>query len=180
MNVLDAPIPGVLVIETDRFADGRGWFAEVWNAERYAAAGLPLTFVQSNVSRSTRGVLRGMHFQHPRAQAKLVSVLHGRVFDVAVDIRPGSPTFGRWHGRELSAENRLQFYIPEGLAHGFLTLSDDAIVHYNCSDVYDAASDRALAWDDPDVGIEWPETPVTISDRDRSAPRLRDLEPIGE
>ncbi|MEX1183837.1 MAG: dTDP-4-dehydrorhamnose 3,5-epimerase [Gemmatimonadota bacterium] len=175
MKIEETSLPGVLLIGTDRFADDRGWFAELWNAERYRAAGIDTLFVQSNVSRSGRGVLRGMHFQHPRAQAKLVTVLLGRIFDVAVDIRPGSATRGRWFGQELSAENRLQLYIPAGFAHGFLVQSDEALVHYDCSDVYDAASDGALAWNDPDVGIAWPEPPATVSAKDRRAPRLAEL-----
>lgn len=176
MQVQETTLPGVLVIEPPRYEDPRGWFQELWNAERYAAAGIDTMFVQSNVSHSVRGVLRGMHYQSPRGQAKLVSVLRGTVYDVAVDLRAGSATFGRWIGRELSADNRRQLYIPEGFAHGFLVLSDEAVVHYNCSDVYDAGSDRALAWDDPDVGVEWPMSPSTISDKDRAAPRLRDID----
>lgn len=175
MNIQQTPLPGVLVMEPPRYADDRGWFAELWNAQRYRAAGVDTRFVQDNVSSSAGGVLRGMHYQHPHGQAKLITVLRGRVFDVAVDIRRGSPTFGRWYGHELSVDNRLQLYLPAGMAHGFLVLSDDALVHYNSSDVYDAAADRSLAWDDGDVAIEWPAAPTIISARDRDAPQLRDI-----
>lgn len=174
MTISDAPLPGVKVVQPTRFEDERGWFAEVWNADRYRDAGLDLRFVQANVSSSSRGVLRGLHFQWPNAQGKLITVLAGTVFDAVVDVRPASPTFGNWYGLELSAENRLQLWVPEGFAHGFLTLSDTALVHYHCTAAYDAASDRTLAWDDPDVGIAWPRTPTRISDKDRIAPRLRD------
>lgn len=175
MNVLDTSLPGVKVIRAKRFPDERGWFAELWNVERYREVGIASEFAQDNVSFSTRGVLRGLHFQEPNGQGKLISALHGTIFDVAVDVRPDSPTFGRWEGRVLSQENGEQLWIPEGFAHGFLVLSDSALVHYNCTTVYDPAGDRSLAWDDPDVGIDWPETPALISPKDRAAPRLRDL-----
>jgi dTDP-4-dehydrorhamnose 3,5-epimerase len=175
MRVTAAPLAGLLVIETHRFEDERGWFSELWNAERYAAAGLDIPFVQDNVSASHRGVLRGMHYQYPNPQGKLITALVGAVYDVVVDVRRDSPTFGRWYGRELSAENRVQLWVPAGFAHGFLALSDEAVVHYNCTALYDAAGDRSLAWDDPDVAIEWPGVPAVISAKDRAAPRLREL-----
>jgi dTDP-4-dehydrorhamnose 3,5-epimerase len=177
MRITEAPLPGVLIIEPPRFRDGRGWFAELWNAERYRAAGLDIDFVQDNVSCSGRGVLRGMHFQHPHPQGKLITALAGRVWDVVVDVRRDSPAFGRWYARELSAENGVQLWVPEGFAHGFLSLSDDAIVHYNCTALYRAGADRALAWNDPDVAIDWPDAPAVISEKDRAAPRLRDMPP---
>jgi dTDP-4-dehydrorhamnose 3,5-epimerase len=178
VKVVHAALDGVQVIETRRFRDERGWFSELWNEERYAAIGLPAHFAQDNVSYSVHGVLRGLHYQSPNEQGKLVVVLHGAVFDVAVDVRDGSPTFGRWYGHELSAENALQLWIPEGFAHGFLVLSDTALVHYGCTVVYDAAADRSLAWDDPDIGIAWPAQPLQVSDRDRAAPRLKDIAPV--
>lgn len=177
MTVIDAPLRGVKVIEPDRFEDERGWFMELWNEERYRAAGLPLTFAQDNVSYSRRGVLRGMHYQTPNGQGKLVCVLGGAVFDVVVDVRWGSPTFGRWFGSELSRDNRRQLWVPQGFAHGFIVTSSDALVHYNCTSRYHAASDRSLAWDDPDVGIEWPEVPLVISSKDRMAPKLSSTDP---
>jgi dTDP-4-dehydrorhamnose 3,5-epimerase len=177
ITITDTPLPGVRIIDTNRFADERGWFAEVWNAERYRAAGLELVFAQDNVSFSRRGVLRGMHFQWPNGQGKLISVLSGAVFDACVDVRAGSPTFGRWFGSVLSDDNRQQLWVPEGFAHGFLVLSDTAFVHYTCTAPYDARSDRALAWNDPDVGIEWPCQPAVVSQKDQAAPWLADLPP---
>jgi dTDP-4-dehydrorhamnose 3,5-epimerase len=176
MNVTETGLPGARVIQTDRYRDERGWFSELWNLERYRRAGIDVALVQENVSRSTRGVLRGMHYQHPHGQAKLVSVLHGAVFDVIVDIRRGSPTFGRWFGIELSAENATQLFLPVGMAHGFLVLSDDALVHYGCSAVFRSEYDRAIAWNDEDIGIAWPAAPAVVSAKDDSAPALRALE----
>jgi dTDP-4-dehydrorhamnose 3,5-epimerase len=178
MTVRDTPLQGVKLVETRRFTDDRGWLFELWNEPRYRAAGLPARFEQTNLSFSERGVLRGMHYQWPRAQGKLVTVLTGAVFDVALDIRAGSPTFGHWFGAELSAANGQQLWIPEGFAHGFIVLSDGALVHYACTAVYDAGGDRVLAWNDPDVGIDWPVQPQVVSDRDRQAPLLRDIEPV--
>jgi dTDP-4-dehydrorhamnose 3,5-epimerase len=175
MMIRDAPLAGVKIIEPDRFEDDRGWFMEVWNAERYRAAGLDVHFVQSNVSSSRRGVLRGMHFQYPDGQGKLVTVLEGSIFDAVVDVRRGSATFARWYGCELSVDNRHQLWVPEGFAHGFLVLSDSAVVHYNCTSVYSGGADRSLAWNDPAVGIEWPAAPRTISAKDRSAPALASI-----
>lgn len=172
-------LPGVQLIELPRYQDERGWFSELWNEERYRALGLDVRFAQDNVSWSRRGVLRGMHFQHPHGQGKLICVLAGAVYDVVIDLRTGSPGFGRWFGCELSAENRSQLWVPAGFAHGFLVLSDSALVHYGCSDVYNAASDRTLAWDDPDVGIHWPARPDVISEKDRSAASLKELVAAG-
>lgn len=175
MKVQDTGLPGARILEPPRFRDQRGWFSELWNEDRYRRVGIEARFVQENVSCSTRGVLRGLHYQHPYGQAKLVSVLRGAVFDVAVDVRRGSPAFGRWFGLELSAENGTQLFLPAGMAHGFLVLSDDALVHYGCSDVFRPDCDRVIAWNDEDVGIDWPAAPALVSDKDRNAPSLRDI-----
>jgi dTDP-4-dehydrorhamnose 3,5-epimerase len=181
LRISTTPIEGVLIIDAPRFTDDRGWFTEVWNEPRYRDTGLDLRMVQHNVSQSGRGVLRGMHFQAPpHEQGKLITVLHGAIFDAVVDIRTGSPDFGRWYGCELSAANGRQLWVPEGFAHGFLVLSESALVQYGCTAAYHAPSDRALAWDDPRVGIEWPEEPRFISDKDRDAPTLAELESRGE
>ncbi len=177
MKVIPTALPGVLLIEPDVFGDARGWFLETWRATRYAAHGIPETFVQDNVSRSARDVLRGLHCQHPQAQGKLVTVLEGKVFDVAVDIRRGSPTFGRWVGVTLSGERKNQLYIPEGFAHGFCVTSDTALFLYKCTRPYSPDTEFSLAWNDPDIGIRWPVDTPRLSDKDRAAPRLRDLPP---
>lgn len=177
MEILETTLPGVILLRTRRFDDARGSFCETWRADRYADAGLPARFVQDNLSRSLRNVLRGLHYQQPRPQAKLITALAGAVFDVAVDIRAGSPTRGQWFGAVLSAENGLQLFIPEGFAHGFVVLSDEALVHYKCSDVYDPACDRALRWDDPALAIEWPVSAPILSAKDAAAPALADLAP---
>jgi dTDP-4-dehydrorhamnose 3,5-epimerase len=175
VKVIETGIPDLLVVEPVVHGDSRGFFMESWHAGRYQAHGLPDSFVQFNVSRSEAGVIRGLHFQHPQAQGKLVSVLQGRVFDVAVDIRSDSPTFRQWAGVELSAENHRQMYLPEGFAHGFCVLGDSAVLAYLCTAQYHAESDAAVAWNDPDIGIEWPLEPVSLSGKDRIAPRLKDL-----
>lgn len=156
MNVIETALPGVLVIEPRVFGDERGFFMETWNAAAFADAGLDLAFVQDNHSRSQKGVLRGLHFQNPGPQGKLVRVTRGVVFDVAVDLRASSPTFGQWAGVELSAENKRMFWVPEGFAHGFLTLEDDTDFLYKCTAPYAPQSEYTLAWDDPAVGIDWP------------------------
>jgi dTDP-4-dehydrorhamnose 3,5-epimerase len=176
MQVTPTVIPDVLVIEPKVFGDARGFFLESFNQKAFdAAVGRPVTFVQDNHSRSRKGVLRGLHFQQaPHAQGKLVRVIQGSVFDVAVDVRRGSPTFGRWVGLELSAANHKQLWIPAGLAHGFLVTSDSADFLYKTTDYYEPASERALRWDDPAFGIAWPdigEAP-TLSARDAQAPLL--------
>ncbi|MEJ8568892.1 dTDP-4-dehydrorhamnose 3,5-epimerase [Elongatibacter sediminis] len=177
MNCIETGIPGLVVIEPDVHGDDRGYFKELWNTERFRDAGLPGHFAQSNVSRSGAGVVRGLHYQYPHPQGKLVSVLEGRIFDVAVDIRADSPTFRRWAGVELSAGNHRQLYVPEGFAHGFCVLGESALITYLCTTVYRADSDAAVAWDDPDIGIDWPIEPTQISQRDRAAPRLRQVAP---
>jgi dTDP-4-dehydrorhamnose 3,5-epimerase len=171
-------LPGVLLVEPSVARDERGWFFESWNDARFADAGLDVTFVQDNVVRSHRGVLRGLHLQHPHGQGKLVSVAHGEVFDAAVDVRRGSATFGRWCGERLCAERGTQLFIPPGFAHGYLVLSDDAVVMYKVTDRYQPASELTIAWDDPDIGVAWPIEPGTspvLARRDATAPRLRDV-----
>lgn len=156
MNIIETAIPGVLIIEPRVFGDARGFFMETWNAADFAAAGLDLSFVQDNHSRSQKSVLRGLHFQNPGPQGKLVRVTNGAVFDVAVDLRASSPTFGQWVGVELSAANQRMFWVPEGFAHGFLTLEDDTDFLYKCTAPYAPQSEYTLAWNDPAVGIAWP------------------------
>jgi dTDP-4-dehydrorhamnose 3,5-epimerase len=175
VKVTELEIPGVLLVEPSVFKDQRGFFVETFHRHRYSAAGITDTFLQDNLSRSQRGVLRGLHLQNPVAQAKLVSAPLGAVFDVAVDVRLGSPTFGKWVGRELSADNQHQLYVPVGCAHGFCVLSDVALFSYKCTDVYSPNDQFGVAFDDPDIGIEWPIEDVILSDKDRVLPRLKDI-----
>ena len=156
MEVVKTPIEGVLLIKPQVFGDQRGYFVETWQKERYEAAGINLPFVQDNHSKSTKGILRGLHFQKQHPQGKLVMVSLGEVFDVAVDIRKGSPTFGKWFGAILNQENQNQLWIPPGMAHGFVVLSDVAHFHYKCTDFYHPGDEGGLAWNDPEIGIEWP------------------------
>lgn len=172
-------IPDVVVIEPEVFGDDRGFFMETWRAEAFASAGIPAHFVQDNHSRSRRGSLRGLHYQLQQPQGKLVRVVIGSVFDVAVDLRKGSATFGQWVGSLLSAENRLQMWIPPGFAHGFLVLSDSADFVYKCTDYYNPTSERVLAWNDPDLAIDWPlgtDMDILLSKKDVAGVRLRDAE----
>jgi dTDP-4-dehydrorhamnose 3,5-epimerase len=175
MKVMETGIPGLVVIEPQVHGDHRGFFMETWNASRYRAHGLPDAFVQSNLSRSGAGVIRGLHYQQPQPQGKLVHVLEGRVFDVAVDIRSDSPTFGQWAGVELSSDNHRQMYVPEGFAHGFCVLGESALLAYQCTSEYHAEYDAAIAWDDPDIGIRWPLENGRLSKKDAMAPRLADI-----
>ena len=175
MNVTTCEIPGLLVVEPNVFGDARGFFMEIWNRERYREAGLDWNFVQDNVSLSRRGTLRGLHFQNPTPQGKLVFVLQGEVFDAAVDIRRSSPTFGRWHGLNLSGENKRQFFIPPGFAHGFAVLSETALFAYKCTEFYTPQNELALARNDPDIGIRWPLDKPQLSEKDARGPRLKDL-----
>ncbi|HTZ19331.1 MAG TPA: dTDP-4-dehydrorhamnose 3,5-epimerase [Opitutaceae bacterium] len=168
---------GLLIIEPDVFGDNRGYFMESWNRQRYREAGIAFDFVQDNFSLSRRGTLRGLHFQNPLAQGKLVSVLQGEVYDVGVDIRRGSPTFGRWFGMTLSAENKRQFFLPPGFAHGFLVLSEMALFHYKCTDIYSPRDEQGFRWNDPDVGIKWPVANPILSKRDAAAPYLKAIPP---
>lgn len=156
MNIVETAISGVLIIEPRVFGDARGFFMETWNAAAFADAGLDLGFVQDNHSRSQKGVLRGLHFQNPGPQGKLVRVTNGAVFDVAVDLRAASPTFGQWVGVELSADNKRMLWVPEGFAHGFLTLADNTDFLYKCTAPYVPQSEFTLAWNDPAVSIAWP------------------------
>lgn len=175
MKIHETALPGCKIIEPAVFGDTRGFFFETWNAERFGQHGLPTKFLQSNVSSSSKDVLRGLHYQWPRPQGKLVSVLEGEVFDVAVDIRRGSPTFGKWEGVVLSAENKRQFWIPEGFAHGFLGLSDRVVFTYLCTDVWVKEVDSGIRWDDPEIGIQWPVDLPLLSDKDAKAPLLGDI-----
>lgn len=180
LNVIRTPLEGVLILETKVFGDARGFFMESYNQRDFAAAtGLNLDFVQDNHSRSRRGVLRGLHYQIKRPQGKLVRVVRGAVFDVAVDIRRSSPTFGRWAGVELSEDNQRQFWIPPGFAHGFLVLSESADFLYKASDWYAPEHERGIAWNDPAIGVEWPLDAIgepLLSDKDRAAPPLTQAE----
>lgn len=177
MNIIECNIPGPLIIEPKVFGDERGFFLETWNAAAFAQAGLDLTFVQDNHSRSQKGVLRGMHFQNPGPQGKLVRVVRGAVFDAVVDLRRSSPTFGQWTGVTLSAENKRLFWVPEGFAHGFLTLEDDTDFLYKCTAPYAPQHEASLAWDDPTVGIEWPldGIEVKLSAKDATGVALADV-----
>lgn len=178
MKLIPCDMAGLLIIEPSVFGDERGFFMESWNAARFAEHGLALDFVQDNHSRSQKGVLRGLHFQNPGPQGKLVRVVSGAVFDVAVDLRRSSPTFGRWAGVELSAENKRMFWVPEGFAHGFLTLRDDTDFLYKCTAPYAPANEHSLAWNDPEVGIEWPldGLDVQLSAKDSAGKALSQVE----
>jgi dTDP-4-dehydrorhamnose 3,5-epimerase len=175
MQVHPTSLPGLLLIESRVFRDARGFFAETWQAERYREIGLDLPFVQDNASRSEQGVLRGLHAQFPHAQGKLVGVLDGEVYDVAVDIRSGSPTFGQWFGATLSADNGRQMWIPPGFAHGFAVTSASALFVYKCTAPYVPEAELAVRWDDPEIGISWPIPAPILSPKDAAAPLLRDL-----
>jgi dTDP-4-dehydrorhamnose 3,5-epimerase len=177
MNVIPCDIAGLLIFEPKVFGDARGFFVETWNRRRYAEAGLDFDFVQDNLSFSRRGILRGLHFQLPNPQGKLLQVLQGEVFDVAVDIRRDSPTFGRWHGLLLSADNKRQFYVPPGFAHGFEVVSETVLFHYKCTEFYSPKDEVSIRWNDPDIGIPWPVGDPMVSERDGKALRLRDLPP---
>ena len=179
MKIIGTSLPGCVVLEPAVFGDERGVFFETWNAERFGQHDLPTRFVQSNVSTSVKGVLRGLHYQWPRSQGKLVSVLEGEVYDVAVDIRRGSPTFGRWEAAILSAGNRRQIWIPEGFAHGFAVLSERAVFSYLCTDVYVKEADACVRWNDGDIGVDWPISDPVLSDKDGKAPFLSDIAPDG-
>ncbi|RKH44527.1 dTDP-4-dehydrorhamnose 3,5-epimerase [Corallococcus sicarius] len=174
MKVRPTELPEVLLLEPRVFGDSRGFFVETFHAQRYAEAGIPGTFVQDNLSRSVKGTLRGLHFQEPNGQGKLVQVLAGSVWDVVVDVRRGSPTFGRWMGAELSSGNKWQLWIPPGFAHGFCVLSDSADFFYKCTAQYSPESERSVHWNDPDLAIPWPVREPLLSEKDQRAPRLKD------
>jgi dTDP-4-dehydrorhamnose 3,5-epimerase len=177
MQIEPTTLSGVLILTPRRFGDARGWFEETWSASRMAGAGLDLTFVQDNHSFSAaKGTLRGLHFQKPpRAQDKLVRCSKGAILDVAVDIRTGSPSYAKWVGVELSAENGRQLLVPKGFLHGFVTLTDDCEVQYKCTDLYSPEHDGAVRWDDPAIGIDWGVTAPSLSDKDAKAPLLADV-----
>lgn len=175
MKVVETNLPGVFVVEPKVFGDARGFFMETWNGARYEEHGIPNHFVQDNLSYSARGVLRGLHFQNPSPQGKLVSVLEGEVFDVAVDIRVGSPTFGEWTGVTLSAENKRQLWVPPDFAHGFVVTSENALFSYKCTDYYAPDSEGTVLWDDPDIGVEWPIMEPTLSEKDSAAAPLKSI-----
>jgi dTDP-4-dehydrorhamnose 3,5-epimerase len=177
MNILKTEISEVLIIEPKLFGDSRGFFTELYQADRYGKHGIPVQFVQDNFSRSARGVLRGLHIQNPKPQGKLVTVLRGAVIDVAVDVRIGSPTFGRHVKVELNEENRRQFWISRGFAHGFLVLSERANFFYKCDDYYSPADELVVKWDDPALGIGWGNSNPELSQRDRAGRSLADLIP---
>lgn len=178
-NFIETKIKDLYIIEPKVFGDQRGYFMESYNAEHFRAAGLTMTFVQDNESKSSKGVLRGLHFQTRYTQGKLVRVTKGEVFDVAVDLRKGSPTYGQWEGVILSEENKRQFYVPEGFAHGFLVLSDEAVFNYKCTDFYHPEYDSGLLWNDEEVNIQWPLDRVDnllLSEKDKKQKRLKDLD----
>jgi dTDP-4-dehydrorhamnose 3,5-epimerase len=180
VNVVPTPLPGLFVIEPRVFLDARGWFLESYNQRAFAVAGLNATMVQANHSHSRRGTVRGLHFQHPHAQVKLVRVVQGEVFDVVVDVRRGSPTFGRSFAVTLSAENQRQLWVPVGFAHGFCVTSDTADFTYMCSDFYAPSTERGIRWDDPALGIPWPtvtgdEASLVVSPKDHALPTLVDV-----
>jgi dTDP-4-dehydrorhamnose 3,5-epimerase len=175
MNVKPGTMQGLVVIEPKVFGDPRGFFMESWNLRKYQEAGVGVTFVQDNISVSKRGALRGLHFQNPNPQGKLVSVLQGEVLDVVVDLRLNSPTFGRWEAVALSSENKLQFYVPPGFAHGFVVLSDTAMFHYKCTEFYSPKDELTLLWNDPALGIEWPVKDPVVSEKDSKGHCLKDL-----
>ncbi len=169
-------VPDMVLVEPTVFGDDRGYFMETFHKEAFAAAGIKDDFVQDNQSMSRQGILRGLHFQKEHTQGKLVRVISGRVFDVGVDVRPGSPTFGQWAGAELSDENKAQLYVPQGFAHGFLVLSEHAVFTYKCTDIYHPASEGGIQWDDTDIGIQWPDpgVPIELSAKDKELPLFKE------
>ena len=176
MEVVKTPLGGVLLIKPKVWGDARGYFVETWQQERYAAAGIDLPFVQDNHSRSAYGILRGLHFQKTRPQGKLVQVSSGSVFDVAVDIRAGSPSFGQWYGVELTQDNQWQLWVPPGLAHGFVVTSEYAHFHYKCTEYYCPQDEGAIRWNDPDLGVVWPVECPVLSQKDTVAPSWREFQ----
>ena len=175
MKVTETKLPGVLIFEPDVFSDERGFFLETWRTTHYENAGVKGHFVQDNVSFSKKGVLRGLHYQYPQSQGKLVQVLSGRVTDVAVDIRAGSPTFGRWISEVISDVNHKQVYIPPGFAHGYCVTSETALFIYKCTDFYNPATENGIIWNDPELNIDWPVTEPVFSPKDAKYPKLSDI-----
>lgn len=177
MKISNTSLPEVLLIEPKVLNDNRGFFFELWNRASFQESGIPNKFAQDNVSFSRGGVLRGLHFQHPRGQGKLISVLVGEIFDVAVDVRPNSPNFKKWVGVNLSEKNHHQLWIPEGFAHGFFVLSDTALVSYKATDFYCPQSETTVLWNDPDISIQWPEGTPDLSDKDRVGTPIAQIPP---
>ena len=177
MNIRQTKLPGVLILEPDVFSDERGFFLETWNSRRYEDAGIKDPFVQDNASFSKNGVLRGLHFQHPQSQGKLIQVLSGRVVDIVIDIRVGSPTFGQWISEVFSDANHRQMYIPPGFAHGYCVTSETAVFSYKCTDFYNPTTEGGIIWNDPDLNIDWPTTEPVLSPKDANYPRLKDISP---
>ena len=175
MNVDSTPLDGVLLVTPQVFGDDRGFFMETYNQAKAAESGLPTEFVQDNHSKSSKGVLRGLHFQYPMWQGKLVRVVQGEIFDVAVDIREGSSTYGKWVGYYLNDQNKQQLYVPEGFAHGFVVTSDTAEVVYKCTQLYAPEQEGSLLWNDPEIGIDWPIAEPLLSDKDKVGLHLKDL-----
>ena len=173
MRVIETRLPGVVVIEPTVFRDERGFFLETWHLRRYSEAGLAVSFVQDNHSKSRKDTLRGLHFQRERPQGKLVRAVQGEIYDVAADVNPASPTYGQWVGVSLSADDFRQIYVPPGYAHGFCVVSDIAEVEYKCTDFYDPADEDGVMWDDPVLGIQWPTTTPILSRRDQQHPPLK-------
>jgi dTDP-4-dehydrorhamnose 3,5-epimerase len=174
MHFIETSLPGILLIEAKVFGDARGFFLESFRRDVFEEAGIP-PLVQDNHSRSVRNTLRGLHFQHPHGQGKLIRVTSGAVFDVLVDVRRGSPTFGKWEGHELNEDNKRQLWVPPGFAHGFCVLSDTADFLYKCSDYYHPETEHTLLWNDPEVGVQWPVTEPILSEKDKGGVRFRDL-----
>jgi dTDP-4-dehydrorhamnose 3,5-epimerase len=177
MKILSTPLEGVLIVEPDLFGDRRGFFMETYHKKRYESEGIVADFVQDNLSYSVHGTLRGLHYQFPHSQAKLVQVFQGRIFDVAVDIRKGSSSFGQWTGVYLSDENKRQLFISEGFAHGFCVVSETALFSYKCSDFYAPENEGGILWSDPELSLEWPIKNPLLSEKDRNYPGLKDLLP---
>ena len=177
MNFKETKIQGVLILEPDVFKDKRGYFLETWNKERYEKNGIPYSFVQDNISFSKKGILRGLHFQYPQPQGKLIQVLSGKVIDIAADIRIGSPTYGKWHSEILSDTNHKQMFVPSGFAHGYCVMSESAIFSYKCTDFYNPATEHGIIWNDPDLNIDWQIEEPVLSPKDAKYPRLKDLSP---
>lgn len=175
LTVIPGKLPGVMLVQPKMFPDARGYFTESYHAAKYAEAGIGKPFVQDNYSYSVKGVLRGLHSQVRQPQGKLVFVVQGEVFDVAVDIRRGSPTYGRWEAHVLNSTNGHQLFVPEGFAHGFVVLSDAALVMYKCTALYAPHDEQGIAWNDPDIGIDWPVKNPVLGPKDVSLPRLKDL-----
>lgn len=176
MLVSETELPGLLIIEPKVFGDERGFFLETWSRSRYGSSGMDIDFVQDNLSKSKQGTLRGLHLQHPHGQGKLVYVITGEVFDVAVDVRVGSPTFGRWYGTVLSEANKKQMFVPAGYAHGFCVTSPEAVFAYKCTEAYRPDAELTIAYNDPAIGVDWPVSSPTLSKKDTAGLRLSEID----